>query len=223
MSGALPGESLAYLHDHALSLLIDGLHRHEMHPRASRRLADRLGVVTIILAAFNVGFHVLGRHQEHGVAELLQFACPVMGAAACFLRDDRRRQLAEKRHHLRAPKIDAQDWPILMVDAMQREHGFGRVDAYALILGHGRLRFWLLTAQFWHLMPWGRPPQQCNLRATRLAEPVFRQRAKVWSAQYGAQRGPHRPTKRRVRPHRDGERFTDDRARDERHIGHACV
>jgi hypothetical protein len=46
-----------------------------------------------------------------------------------------------------------------LVDGVQGENGFGRIDAYALNLGHGRLRSWLLTTQFWHAMPWGRPPQ----------------------------------------------------------------
>ena len=55
-------------------------------------------------------------------------------------------KLLEERHHLRATKVDAQDRPFLLINAMQREHGLGRVDAYAPILGHGRLRIWLLAA-----------------------------------------------------------------------------
>jgi hypothetical protein len=48
----------------------------------------------------------------------------------------------------------------IFVDAMQGEDGLGRVEANALNLGHGRLRCWFVTTQFWHAMPWGRPPQQ---------------------------------------------------------------
>jgi hypothetical protein len=33
-------------------------------------------------------------------------------------------------------------------------------DANAGNVGHGRLRSWFLTTQFWHSMPGGRPPQQ---------------------------------------------------------------
>ena len=58
-----------------------------------------------------------------------------------------------------AAKVGAQNGPFVLVDAVQREHRLGRVDSYALV-GHGRLRSWFLTAQFWHSMPWGRPPQQ---------------------------------------------------------------
>ena len=37
-----------------------------------------------------------------------------------------------------------------LVHAMQGEDGLGRIDANALNRGHGRLRSWLLTTQFWH-------------------------------------------------------------------------
>jgi hypothetical protein len=46
--------------------------------------------------------------------------------------------------------------PILLIDAVESEDRFGHVDGYAFILGHGRLRSWLFTAQFWHAMPRGR-------------------------------------------------------------------
>jgi hypothetical protein len=49
-------------------------------------------------------------------------------------------------HRTRAAEIDSQHRLILLIDAVEGEDGFGRVDANALILGHGRLRSWLLTA-----------------------------------------------------------------------------
>jgi hypothetical protein len=40
--------------------------------------ADSLGIGGIILLAFEVGLHVGGWHQAHGVAERLQLTRPMM-------------------------------------------------------------------------------------------------------------------------------------------------
>jgi len=48
--------------------------------------------------------------------------------------------------HLSATKIDAQHRAIRLIDGVQREHCFGRVDANALDLGHGRLLYWSMTS-----------------------------------------------------------------------------
>ena len=50
---ALTDQGLTHLQNHALSLLRDGFHRHEMHARTPGGLADRFGVVAIVLAAFD--------------------------------------------------------------------------------------------------------------------------------------------------------------------------
>ena len=67
--GPLTNKGLPHLQNHALSLLRNRLHGHEMHARPPRRFTDRLGVVAVILAAFDIGFDVLGRNQTHLVAE----------------------------------------------------------------------------------------------------------------------------------------------------------
>jgi xanthine permease XanP len=50
------------------------------------------------------------------------------------------RQFFEEDCHLRPAEIDAQHRPVLLIDAVDGEDSFRRIDAYALILGHGRLR-----------------------------------------------------------------------------------
>ena len=77
-SGALTDQGLTHLQDHALSLLRNGFHRHEMHAGTPARLADRRGVVAVVLAAFDIRRHVLRRDQMHRVAERAQFARPMM-------------------------------------------------------------------------------------------------------------------------------------------------
>ena len=83
---------------------------------------------------------------EAGALRCGQFACPVVSAATGFHGDLSGRELLEEKIHLRAAEIDPQHRPVLLIDAVLREDGLGRVDADAFILGHGRLRSWLLTA-----------------------------------------------------------------------------
>ena len=103
------------------------------------------------------------------MAERGQLPGPVMAAAAGLHGDLGAGKLREEGDHLAAVEINAKDRPLGLVDAMQGEHGFGRVDGNAFILGHGRLRSWMVdNTQFWHAMPWGRPPQQAPAGHPRL-------------------------------------------------------
>src|SRR5208337_6585 len=131
---------------------------HEAHAGTAGGLADHLGVVAVVLGALDEGLDVLRWDQVHGVAKGGQHSSPVMRTGARFQGDLGRGQLLEEGDHLRAAKIGSQHRMARLVDAMQREHSLGRVDANATNLGHGRLRSWWLTTQFWHSMPWGRPP-----------------------------------------------------------------
>ena len=47
--GPLPSQALAHIQNHALRLLRDRLHWHEMHVRLLCRLTDRLGVIAAFL------------------------------------------------------------------------------------------------------------------------------------------------------------------------------
>src|SRR5829696_10471051 len=94
------------------------------------------------------------------MAERHQLARPVVRAATGFHGDLGAGALLEEGQHLGTAQIDAQRRPICLVDRVQREHRLGRVDADALNLGHGWLLSWSVTAQVWHSMPRGHPPQQ---------------------------------------------------------------
>src|SRR3954471_20266983 len=94
-----------------------------------------------------------------------ELARPVVRATTSFHGDLGSGALLEEGQHLCTTQIDAQHRPIRLIDGVQREHRLGRVNANALNLGHGRLLSWLMTAQVWHPMPWGRPPQQSDNNA----------------------------------------------------------
>src|ERR1700730_5731567 len=94
-------------------LLLYVLNRYEAHRRPGYRLADRSGVVGIILVAFAIGYDELRAHQLNRVAELLDLARPVVRRAARFHPHQARLQLHQKPEqvlardtlvHLHSPK-----------------------------------------------------------------------------------------------------------------------
>src|SRR3954447_21499895 len=105
--GPLTNQDLAYLQDHALSLLRDGLHRYEMHVWSCRCFIDCLGVVAVILATPDIGFDVLRRDQTHRVTERGQFPGPMVRASTGFHRDAGRHKLLEKGQKLRTADINS--------------------------------------------------------------------------------------------------------------------
>jgi hypothetical protein len=76
--GALADQQLARRLHHGGSLGLGILDRHEAHAGTAGRLADRLGIGAIILAALEKRFDVLWRDQPHDVAKPGQLASPMM-------------------------------------------------------------------------------------------------------------------------------------------------
>src|SRR5215218_4335844 len=56
----------------------------EAHGGPGRGFGDRLGIALVVLLGFDVGLHVLGRHQPHLVTLLAQDTAEVVGSAAGF-------------------------------------------------------------------------------------------------------------------------------------------
>src|SRR5262249_15731739 len=77
----LPHQQIAGSMLHQLTLLLRRLGKHETHGRAPDRLADRLGVSDIIFVTLDISLHILRRHQAHLMAEIRQFACPIVWVA----------------------------------------------------------------------------------------------------------------------------------------------
>jgi hypothetical protein len=82
------------------------------------------------------------------VAKRGQFASPMVSTATGFHGNLGGGKLHEEGDDLRAAEIHPQHRSILLIDAVEGEDRFGRVNRNAFILGHGQLRFWLFTAQF---------------------------------------------------------------------------
>ncbi len=71
--GALAHQQLASAMHDQHALLLFALHRHEAHVRPRHRLADRLRIGRVVLAALEVGLDVARRHQPDLMAKRRQF------------------------------------------------------------------------------------------------------------------------------------------------------
>ena len=106
--GPLAHQQVARPVQHQHRLLLGRLDRHEAHRRPRHRLADRLGVGRIRLAALDVGLHVGRRHQPDLMAQGTDLARPVMRRAARLDANQAGRQALEERQHLRPLQLAPQ-------------------------------------------------------------------------------------------------------------------
>ena len=136
---AIGDQALARCHQHLRGLALRSLDGHEAHARPAHRLADRIGIVPIVLAAPYVWLHVLRWHQFHLVPQRGQLAGPVIRPAAGLHADLRRRQPFEKAQHIAPAQLLAQHRLLRCIHPMQLENTLGRVDTNSDNLAHGRL------------------------------------------------------------------------------------
>lgn len=112
------------MHDQHRLLLL-ALDRHKAHVRSPDRLADRLGIVRVVLAALAVGDHELRCHELYRVPQLGELAAPIVSAATRFDADQARRQLRKELQHLRPgqllahPRLAAFIHPVHMEDLLR--------------------------------------------------------------------------------------------------------
>jgi hypothetical protein len=104
------------------------LNRHETHRVARGGFANGLGIVAIILVAFDEGFDELRIDEPGRVAQPRDLAGPMMGAAASLHRDHAARQISDERQQLRAAQTFAQDLPPTRISAVQMEDALGQID-----------------------------------------------------------------------------------------------
>jgi hypothetical protein len=151
--GALDDESLAHPVHRKQRLLFGRFHRHEAHVRARPCLADRFGIVAVVLAALAVRDHELGRHQSHRMSESLKPAAPFVRSRAGFHADQARRQTGHDPQQLVAPHRASQYHPTDAINCVQREDTLCQIDSHGSDLFHdfpSRLRLMTTPLQSWH-------------------------------------------------------------------------
>ena len=108
--------------------LLDRFDLHKTHGRPPYRLADRLGVSSVVLVTLDVGLYVFRRHQTNLVAKLREFTRPIMGGGARLHADKARRQRLEELKHLAAPKLLPNDDFLGRVDPVNLKHVLGDIQ-----------------------------------------------------------------------------------------------
>ena len=127
--GALRHEALADPMQREDALLLDRLDRDEAHGRSRHRLADRFGVVAIILATLAIGRHELRRHQPYGVPERAEPARPLMGPGTGLQANQAPRPLRHQRRQLVATHRTSQHFATTGIHAVHGEHVLCQVDS----------------------------------------------------------------------------------------------
>ena len=115
------------------------------HRRTRHRLADRLGIARVGLAALDVRLHVGRRHQPHLVTQLGDLARPVVARAARLDPDQAGIKLLEEPSHLRTAQRLADNDFAGAVDGVDLEDVLGQVKADCGNLHRGWLP-WLVVA-----------------------------------------------------------------------------
>src|SRR6476469_6391010 len=118
-------------------LLFSSLHRHEAHSRPAHRLAKRLGVGGIVLAALHVWLDQLRRDQLHLMAERPQQPRPIVRRAASLNCNYCWRKILEESHHVLAPQLLAQNRLIGGVYPVKLEKVLRRIHTNSANLFHG--------------------------------------------------------------------------------------
>src|SRR4029453_2481159 len=121
-----------------------------------------------VLVAFDVGLHVLRRHQPHLVAKRTQFPRPVVRRRTRLHPNHAARQPAEERQNLRTSKLLAQNRRSLCIDPVHLKNMLRQVHSNRRKLAHG----WLPVAadsmnqQFGTQMPQGGHPPHHSITSS---------------------------------------------------------
>jgi hypothetical protein len=84
---------------------------HEPHRRSGRSLSDRFGIAVVVLLRFDLGTHILGRHQPDLVTVAAKQTAKMMRAAARFHRHHAARHPRGELDHAVSAQPPTQDHP----------------------------------------------------------------------------------------------------------------
>jgi hypothetical protein len=139
--GSLLDQQIPGLVQHQHGLLIGALDRHEPHVGARHGLADRRCIVRVVLAAFDVGFRVSRRNEDHFVPQRPDLSRPVMGGSTSLHPDPAGRRLGEEIQHLASTQLSRHRRRTLTLDRMHLKKGLRQVDPNPDKGLHGRLPY----------------------------------------------------------------------------------
>src|SRR5437660_3002365 len=136
----LANEQMARPMEHQAALLLGRLGLDEPHGCPGDRLADSLGVGSIVLLPLDVRLHVGRRHQTHRMPERLQLARPMMRRSAGLNTNEARRQPLKEWQNVPALELTANDYITYRVNSVDLKNRLGDVETDC----HDCLHVWLL-------------------------------------------------------------------------------
>src|SRR6185312_10972770 len=92
------------------------------HRRPYNRLANGLGIRSVVLVPLDVSLHILRRHQPYLMAQRAQLPRPVVRRRTCLHPHQTARQSTEERQNLRSPKLLAQNRRPRCIDPVYLEN-----------------------------------------------------------------------------------------------------
>ena len=115
--------------DGLLGLPVRALDPHEPHVRALDRLADRLGVRTVVLVGLDVRLDELRGHELRIVPHGQHVPAPLVGPAAGFHAHHARCQVGQERLQLRRLQLPVNAGAARLVNAVDMDRVLRKVDA----------------------------------------------------------------------------------------------
>jgi hypothetical protein len=85
-----------------IRLLLDRFDGNESHGRTCNRLADRFGIIAVVLPALAIRDHKFSRHQSNAVTKGGESTRPLVSSRTRFHADQARRQLGDQLRKLRS-------------------------------------------------------------------------------------------------------------------------
>src|SRR5436190_24402918 len=138
--GLLADEEMARPMEHQAALLLECLVLDEPHVCPRDRLADSLGVGSIVLLPLDVRLHVGRRHQTHRMPQRFELARPMMRRSAGFDADEARRQPLKEWQNVPALELTANDYITCRVNSVDLKNRLGDIETNC----RDRLHVWLL-------------------------------------------------------------------------------
>src|SRR2546430_6583047 len=126
--------------EHQAALLLECLGLDEPHVCPGDRLADSLGVGSIVLLPLDVRLHVGRRHQTHRMPQRFELARPMMRRSAGFDADEARRQPLKEWQNVPALELTANDYITCRVNSVDLKNRLGDIETNC----RDRLHVWLL-------------------------------------------------------------------------------
>ena len=136
---ALADRKIANPELHHACLLFLALHRHKVHGRTLRRLADRFRIRHVVLLPLHIRLHIDRRDQANLMTQLADLTAPVMRAPARFHRHRATRLRRQERQNLPTRQLPAERHRSIRSRAVKLIAVLRQVDPDDVNFDHGCL------------------------------------------------------------------------------------